>query len=50
MKKFYRIVPIIGYLIECSKKINICESPVFILYHILTGGLISLFSIILILQ
>lgn len=41
--KIYRIIPIIGYLVELIKnEKHVLESPVFQLYHITTGTFIGL--------
>ncbi len=48
--KIYRIIPIIGYLVELIKKDSIVDNPYFQLYHTTLGGLIGLILTILFLQ
>jgi len=45
MNKFYRIIPVIGYLMEWNNDL-MRENPYFQLYHVMTGvisGLIIIF-------
>lgn len=49
MKKIYRIIPIIGYLLEYKNRF-MRENLYFILYHLITGTFIALTIIILTLK
>ena len=47
MKKWYRIIPVIGYIIEMNMSNSITEGPYFQLYHVSTGAFIGLILTIL---
>jgi hypothetical protein len=43
MNKIYRIIPVIGYLIEMKRSNYITANPYFQLYHVITGVIVGLF-------